>query len=207
MFTFLLISIAESIKLENYSYFLDVKKLLSFFLLLILTFNWVGFDLIVALQNYSINQTTQLAIDAGLYDRNSLIDIRVEMNLPYTSDWTAFEKISGSLTQEGVVYNFVERKYEKGAMLFRFLPNNQGTILTHAKNQYYAEAHDFDQPEKNNQHTTKNVSVKKLNIETPVPGLDQINWAQSLTTSLSNPKASIAAKDGFGFKLTQPPEA
>jgi hypothetical protein len=87
------------------------------------------------------------------------------------------------------------------------LPNNQGTILTHAKNQYYAEAHDFDQPEKNNQHTTKNVSVKKLNFETPVPGLDQLNWAQSLTTSLSNPRASIAAKDGFGLIPTQPPEA
>lgn len=165
----------------------------------------MGFDLIVALRNYSINQTTQLAIDAGQYDPNSLVDIRVEMNLPYTSDWTAFEKVAGSFTQDGVVYNFVERKYEKGVMIFRCLPNDQGTILTHAKNQFFADAHDFEKPEKNNQQ--KNKSVKKLNIETPVPGFNQTNHTLELTTLVSNPSLTIAAKDGFGFLPAQPPEA
>lgn len=184
-----------------------MRKLLSFLLLAILTFNWVGFDLIVAWQNYSINQTTQFTIDAGHYDRNSLIEIRVEMNLPYTNDWTAFEKASGSFTHDGIVYNLVEKKYEKGEMIFRCLHNDKGTILTHAKNQYFAEAHDFEKPEKNNQHTTKSASVKKLNIETPIPGFNQMNPTLAAIITNSNQTLTKAAKDGFGFLPTQPPEA
>lgn len=183
-----------------------MRKLISFLLLLVLAFNWLGFDLVIALVNHGINTSTQHRIDEGKYDRTTLVEIKVELNLPYTTDWKDFQQAKGSFVQNGVVYNFVERKFEKGYMIYRCLPNEKGTALNQAEKQYFADAHDIEKPEGQQKKGGQKSNHKKWNLETQVSSLTNEKDDCYNLVAICNPLLTIAAKDGFGFLPAQPPE-
>lgn len=184
-----------------------MRKLISLLLILVLAFNWLGFDLVVAIMNHTITATTQQNINAGKYDRNSLIEIKVAVDLPYTTDWSEFQEANGSFVLNGVAYNFVEQKFEKGYMIYHCLPNEKGTALTQAEKQFFADAHDIEKPDGQQKQTTKKSSAKKWIIETGVSVHQEEKDALAFTASLPNLQLTIDAKDGFGFLPSQPPEA
>lgn len=184
-----------------------MRKVISLFLLLTLAFNWLGFDLVVAFMNHTITASTQQTINEGKYDRNSLIEIKVAVDLPYTTDWSEFQQANGSFVLKGVAYNFVEQKFEKGCMIYHCLPNEKGTALTQAEKQFFADAHDIENTDGQQKQSNKKSSAKKWTIETGVSLYQEEKDALAFTASLPQLYLTIAAKDGFGFLPAQPPEA
>ena len=184
-----------------------MRKLISLLLILVLAFNWLGFDLVVAIMNHTITASTQRNINEGNYDRNSLIEIKVAVNLPYTTDWSEFQQANGSFVLNGVAYNFVEQKFEKGFMIYHCLPNEKGTALTQAEKHFFADAHDIEKPEGQQKQNNQKSSAKKWTIETGVSFYQEEGDAFTFAASLPHPDLSIDAKDGFGFLPSQPPEA
>lgn len=185
---------------------MDVRKLISLLLILVLAINWLGFDLVVTIMNHTITASTQRHINEGKYDRNDLIEIKVAVDLPYTTDWSEFQQANGSFVLNGIAYNFVEQKFEKGFMIYHCLPNEKGTALTQAEKQFFADAHDIEKPDGQQKQNNKKSSAKKWTLETGVSIDQDEKDAIAFAASLPNLQLTIAAKDGFGFLPAQPPE-
>ena len=186
---------------------MEVRKLISLLLILVLAINWLGFDLVVTIMNHTITASTQRHINEGKYDRNDLIEIKVAVDLPYTTDWSEFQQANGSFVLNGIAYNFVEQKFEKGFMIYHCLPNEKGTALTQAEKQFFADAHDIEKPDGQQKQNNKKSSAKKWTIETGISAYPEKQNGAAITASLPDPQLTIAAKDGFGFLPAQPPEA
>ena len=186
---------------------MSVKRIVSIILLVILAFNWLGYDLVVGLMNAHSNQIAEENIDNGNFDSQQLIEIKVDLELPYSTDWTAFEKTKGTISYQGIVYNFVERKYESGKMIYRCLPNHRGTELQNARDYFYSLAYDMEKQENKKDSAPKQVNAKKINIEVTFEALNPFSTVSTESSVLYNAHVSKACLNGFGFIPTQPPEA
>lgn len=187
-------------------YFHCMRKVLSGLLLVILAFNWLGYDLVVALLNENIKYTTQVKIDKKEFDPQQLIEIKVDLELPYSTDWSSFEKASGTVTFQGVVYNFIEKKYKSGQMVYRCLPNKRVTELQNARDYFYSLAYDMEKDQQK-ESAPSQISSKKLSIESTFKELLAHAHINSDYSFFHNPPLVKSIRDGFGFIPTQPPEA
>ena len=183
------------------------RKVITSALLFILSFNWLGYDLVFSFMNRHLQDVARQNIDLGRYDATKLKEIRVDLGLPYPTDWNEFEKVNGTVTVNGVVYEFVERKYEKGQMVYRVLPNVKSTGLQQTRNAWMARSVD-NEPADDAASLPLNIShFKKLNIESTVEA-----WASSLALmpDLHRPCPSTLRAvllDGHPDSDPNPPEA
>lgn len=184
-----------------------MRKLLSIILFTMLAFNWLGLDLVVSWMNVKVHRIAQTSIDEGTYNPKQLIEITVDLELPYTTDWNGFESIKGTLSYQGVVYNFVERKYEKGHMIYHCLPNQRGTELQNARDYFYSLAYDMEKQEKKQDSAPKQLSIKKGTVDITFEELVPFKNMCLEKIALHNPHRTKACLNGFGFIPTQPPEA
>ena len=183
------------------------RKVITSALLFILSFNWLGYDIVFSFMNRHLQDVARTNIDLGRYNPTTLREIRVDLGLPYPTDWNEFEKISGTVTVNGVVYEFVERKYEKGQMVYRCLPNIRSTELQETRNAWMARSVDTE-PSDHSGSIPVNISLfKKLNIESTV---EAISSALALMPDLHRPQPSDLAAvllDGHPDSDPNPPEA
>lgn len=183
-----------------------MRQAASIALFLILAFNWLGYDVVVAVLNAKARHTAQRAIDQRRYDPTQLIEIKVPLDLPYSTDWSSFEQVKGVISFEGVLYNFVERKYENGQMTYRCLPNQRGTEIQNARDYFYSLVYDLDKQEKGDSAPKQHAS-KKLNIETTV---EPIGIDADLSIQPTIERGRLLSKymmDGHANLPLQPPEA
>lgn len=183
-----------------------MRRLISIVLLLILAINWLGLDLVFTLLNTKANRQLESRIESGNYDANQLIELKVDLQLPYATDWARFEQTKGTIVIEGIVYNFVERKYENGQMIYRCIPNHKGTQLQSAREYFHNLAYAMEKQDKK-QPAPKPAAAKKLSIETTVT--EKWEWSHDLSLSapLHTPVLPHTKMDGFGTIPSQPPEA
>lgn len=183
-----------------------MRKLIAILFLAVLAINWLGYDLIVSIIQSKDNKSFYSKIEAGDYKRDNLYEIKVDLQLPYATDWAEFEKIRGTIVVDGVVYNFVERKYENGFMIYKCLPNHRGTELQNARDYFQSLVYDMEKQDKK-EDAPKPAAAKKLNIETTVLAL-QTNEFQSTNHLITFSSFISAGKlDGFGSIPSQPPDA
>jgi len=183
-----------------------MRKLIAILFLAVLAINWLGYDLIVGIIQSKADKTFYSKIEAGDYQKDHLYEIKVDLQLPYATDWAEFEKIRGTIVVDGIVYNFVERKYENGFMIYKCLPNHRGTELQNARDYFQSLVYDMEKQDKK-ENTPKPASIKKLNIETTVLTLEAHQFfSTNHLTALQN-FVSADRLDGFGSIPTQPPDA
>lgn len=184
-----------------------MRKVLSTILLLVLAFNWLGYELVARLLISNQRAVAQRDIDNRRYDARRLVEIRVDLGLPYGTDWEAFEAVEGVVTYQGTVYNFVERKFEKGQMVYRCLPNQRGTELQNAREYFQSLVFDLDSRDGTEQAPKPMPSVKKPSLETTVtePALS-VAGLPGFPSHIPSRHFS-PARDGFGFIPAEPPEA
>ena len=82
------------------------------------------------------DQKLESRIDNNDYDDSRLIEIRVAMNMPYQERFTDFERHSGEVTIDGMVYRYVKRKIEGDILILKCIPN-------HSKQQLIKTADDL----------------------------------------------------------------
>lgn len=113
-----------------------MKKLFAIGVLGLMLFSSAGYRLWVNWLEWRAQQLLQQDIEANLYNTDELIEIQVPINLPYTTDWHQWEQIEGSVQADGKVYQYVERKLEKGYMTYRCLPNRQMEMVVNARDNF-----------------------------------------------------------------------
>ena len=145
--------------------------------------------------------------DQQQYDETSLIEISVPVNLPYTNNWTAFERIDGAVVFNGHQYNYVMRKMENGKMIYKCLPNEERNKISNARTEFFKLAFDFNKiASSKKQDTNKTHHVKKAMDDFTYQGLPY----SSVVSDVSHPlyiTANAHLANGFYLLPVQPPRA
>jgi hypothetical protein len=189
-----------------FSYFSAMRKIIATIFLATLAMNWLGYDLIVAVIQNNANKVFNNKIESGDFNTQNLYEIKVDLDLPYATDWATFEKTRGTIVVDGVVYNFVERKYENGFMIYRCLPNHRGTELQNARDYFQSLVYDMEKQEKKDP-APKPAPVKKLSIESTELEINNFSFASHIQHNHPSSFISAARLDGFGSIPSQPPDA
>jgi hypothetical protein len=123
-----------------------LKKLAAISLIALLIFNWYGYRLLISYFEKEATTHLQAKLDKEQYDESTLIQVRVPLNTPYIADWNHFEKYEGETEINGVHYKYVKRKIEKGELVLLCIPNQQKTSLQAAKQNFFQQVNDLQQP-------------------------------------------------------------
>ena len=166
-----------------------MKRLLAILLLMIHLFNFAGHSLIFHYLMQQSDARLVKRIDAGRYDRNSLMILKVPLQLPYHNDWKDFERVDGEIEIQGVHYTYVERKLSKDTLYLACLPNQDKTDLSRAQHEYATgvDAIPANGKKDTNSNVKKNISGSEYNYQTTCY---QFN---SVLTSLNTRPASLLA--------------
>lgn len=184
-----------------------LKKIASILLLCILFFNWYGYRILSDILQNQSDTKLEAKLDRNDYDESQLIELRVPINLPYHNDWKDFERYNGSIEIDGVHYNYVKRKVERGELVLLCLPNDEKQHLQSARDQFFKLVNDLQQPASGKKSSPANTfSIKGITSEYQQ---EKNDWtiAAILTEKAIYPEASFAfLKNNFSTSPEQPPE-
>ena len=127
------------------SYLSGLKRIVAILFLGLMLFNWGGYRLLTNWLQAKTETRMEAAIDQKAYNSNNIIELSVATNLPYTNDWKDWERISGSISVNGLTYQYIERKMEKGNMRYRCLPNAEKQNLLAARDEFFQLVNNFNQ--------------------------------------------------------------
>jgi hypothetical protein len=183
-----------------------MRSIIAFCLIMLLAINWYGYDLLLHILSNQSNKSLAADFEQGNYRQEELLEIKVDLELPYSTDWENFEKISGTVSVEGVIYNFVERKLENGHMVYHCLPNYKSTSIQNARDYFHTLVYNLEKQE-SKKPVPAAPTFKKLQIETTLHNAQQ--WVAISTSNSSLPEGCYVRMqcDGFGKIPTQPPDA
>lgn len=87
-----------------------LKRLAAILFIAIVLFNLYGYQFVIDF--FQNKQETQLqsTIDKDQYNEQDLVYIKLPVNLPYYSNSSQYEKITGAVTVNGVEYRYVKRR-------------------------------------------------------------------------------------------------
>lgn len=121
-------------------------------LLLVFLFNLAGYRVMIYFMQERSAQKLETMIDGEEYKEEELIEMRVEMNMPYQQRYTAFERHYGRISIEGKEYTYVKRKVEGDVLILKCLPDHAGTRLQEIRNEITSA--------NSNQHTPGDAPAK-----------------------------------------------
>jgi hypothetical protein len=90
--------------------------------------------MVIAYMEGSSEAIMEQKVDRRDYSDDELLSIKTALNLPYYSSSPAFERTYGSVTVEGVVYEYVKKRVYKDTLELLCLPNSAKTALQDVKN-------------------------------------------------------------------------
>lgn len=95
--------------------------------------NSIGYRFIMSYFEGRANDNMIARLDNHEYNERDLIEIKVQLNLPYFINWENFERCDGQVNVNGTTYNYVARKYANNEMIYRCIPNREHDHLNTAK--------------------------------------------------------------------------
>ncbi len=123
-----------------------LKKTAAIFILSLLLFNWCGYRFVTSLMALRAGQDLEARIDAGYYDDADLLEIRIDLQVPYQLNQTDFERHYGEVEVDGRFYTYVKRKIENGQLVLLCLPNEKKTEVQAAGKDYYSKTNGLHFP-------------------------------------------------------------
>lgn len=122
-----------------------MKKAAAIGIIAILLFNLGGYRILADFLQTKAELRLEARIDEGNYDNQQVIELSVVTNLPYTNDWKEWERCSGTIEVNGLHYQYIERKLEKGSMHYRCLPNAEKINVVTARDEFFQLVNSFNQ--------------------------------------------------------------
>jgi hypothetical protein len=183
-----------------------MRSIIALCLIMLLAINWYGYDLMLHILSNQSNKSLAADFEKGQYKQEELLEIKVNLDLPYSTDWENFEKATGSISVEGVIYNFVERKLENGFMVYHCLPNYKSTSIQNARDYFHTLVYNLEKQE-SKKPLPAAPAVRKLQIETTLHDAKQWVVISASTKSLQQGFYIQLQCDGFGKIPSQPPDA
>ncbi|MFN8288906.1 MAG: hypothetical protein U0U70_01490 [Chitinophagaceae bacterium] len=106
-----------------------MRKVAAILLVLIFFFNLVGYQFVFSILQTKADQKLEALIDNNEYNDAELIELRVQLDMPYQYRFTDFERHYGQVTIDGKEYTYVKRKVEGDVLILKCIPNTSKTAL------------------------------------------------------------------------------
>ena len=79
--------------------------------------------MIISILQNKADASLEASIDNKSYDESQLVEMRVELNMPYQDRHTEFERHYGEITIDGKAYMYVKRKVEGNVLVLKCIAN------------------------------------------------------------------------------------
>lgn len=164
-----------------------MKRFASILLLAILCFNWFGYQLLTRLLENQANTQLEARLDQDDYDESLLIEMRVDLTMPYQTSSSEFERIDGEIEINGIHYKYVKRKVEDGQLVLLCLPNEGKMRLQSARDDFYRLVNDLQHQTQNKK--SESTHAVSFNIGTEYCQ-EKNEWSMAPVTNLRLPYSS-----------------
>jgi hypothetical protein len=182
-----------------------LKKTAAILLIALLSFNWIGYKLVINYLQKKADHQLEARIDLNDYDESQLLEIRVALNMPYQNTWTEFERQYGEIQIEGNYYTYVKRKIEDGWLILKCIPNAKKQELKNKSNDIFKINNGIDQ-EQNGKTSSPLAKVMKAisgDFEDHSFCFEQLNLVNHPNNRSQDPSSCM---NGFFTSPEQPPE-
>jgi hypothetical protein len=171
----------------------SLRKIASAILICLLLFNWFGYNLVADYLQQKSDKHLEAHLDQNQYDESQLIELKIPLNLPYQTSWSAFERYDGEIKLNGILYKYVKRKVANDTLFLMCIPNHQKMDLQTAKEDYFKNTNDLSQTSTSKKTgSSKSGAFKKLMNE-----YDENVYAIGTKTVLNN-------NQNFGITYSTP---
>jgi hypothetical protein len=109
-----------------------LRKIAAILFVLVLAFNLWGYRMVLSFLQQKADQRLESRIDNNEYDESQLVEMRVQMDLPYQSRFTDFERHYGEIVINGKAYTYVKRKIEGDVLILKCIANESKQQLRNA---------------------------------------------------------------------------
>jgi hypothetical protein len=112
-----------------------LRRIAAIFFILVVVFNLYGYQLVITY--LQINQSTSIEqkLDRKEYTDSELISIKTALHLPYYSSSPNFERAYGSITVNGIDYEYVKKRVYQDTLELLCIPNYNKSNLQTAANE------------------------------------------------------------------------
>lgn len=122
-----------------------LRQTAAILFLLVHLFNIGGYRFLFDKFEQQASHTLVAQLDNEQYSDDQLIEMKVPLSLPYTTNSSSFERFNGEILIDGVHYNYVKRKVWNDTLIVLCIPNHQKMKLNSAKDQFFSLVNDLDQ--------------------------------------------------------------
>ncbi|HEX4851291.1 MAG TPA: hypothetical protein VFV08_10820 [Puia sp.] len=143
-----------------------MKRIASILLLLMLVFNWFGYQLLTSYFQSKADFQLRSRLDENRYHESELISIKVPAeNLGYYVNSQKFERVDGKIEINGVQYNYVKRRVFNDSVELFCIPNHTAMQIKSAKDEFFKLVNDLQQPGQNKKSDNQASLYKSFSTE------------------------------------------
>ncbi|MDP4244654.1 MAG: hypothetical protein Q8932_02290, partial [Bacteroidota bacterium] len=113
-----------------------MRKAAAIFLLLILSFNIIGYRAWFYFAEKKADRHMEALLDKDQYDERDLVTLTIPMNMPYQLDRDRFERTNGEVIMNGRLLKYVKRKVVDGNLILLCLPDAKKMQLKKAVTEF-----------------------------------------------------------------------
>jgi len=143
-------------------------------------------------------------IDANDYDESQLVEMRVQMDMPYQMRYTEFERHYGEAVINGKTYTYVKRKIEGDVLVLKCIANETKQQLTKTAD---SQAQTNGGQDQDNNTGKKHTALKVFSGDFDDKNLFCQLYNQAAIVSLQRTDAASLLAEGVRYTPYQPPRA
>jgi hypothetical protein len=120
-----------------------LKRLAAISFIAIVLFNLYGYQIVIDF--FQDKQETQLqrSLDKDEYNEQDLVYIKLPVNLPYYSNSSQYEKITGAVSVNGVEYRYVKRRIYNDSIELACVLNTDKIQFQSARDEFMKLGNDW----------------------------------------------------------------
>jgi hypothetical protein len=119
-----------------------LRKAFAILFLSVHVFSLGGYRLVLGYLEARADQSLAQNLDDHQYDEAGLLAIKIPLHLPYAGSHSEFERCDGSISMNGIFYNYVKRRLCNDTLILLCIANNEKNRLQAANNDYAKTAAD-----------------------------------------------------------------
>ena len=120
-----------------------MKKALAIFFLSLFLFNVGGYYVVFWVLQFQYDLKIASIIQAGSYQKDETVELKIPMTLPYPLQPRDFERISGKFEYQGEYYELVKQKLENDTLRVVCLKNHDKQQLVSTMTNYVKLSNDL----------------------------------------------------------------
>ncbi len=137
-----------------------MKTTATIILLILLVFNWCGYQLLNAYLDNQVTEQLEIKLDGNDFNESELVSIKIPAaHLTYYNSSNQFVRVNGKIEIRGLQYSFVKRRLYNDSIELLCIPNHASMQLTKVRNDYCKLVNDIQTPgqeKKPDTHLSKN---------------------------------------------------